>query len=197
MAIWITWREERVAEIIFGGDNSPKSDGGVVWQKVPDNWGGTVGDKREWFDEDTIRTPDHELVNMGIRRDNRGCVYSTEKAGETRIIHNLDEDIPEGFTKEPPLENEHYQKWDSDQEIWVVETEKKAIAEKESELATVQAKIEEAERRTIRHLRSIRQGRDDDDTKFNEYDSLIENELRPEYKRIELEIKQLKQLLSA
>ena len=184
---------DMVQDIACGG----KPDDGQDWQEVPDDWHGTQGDKRKWFEADMRSIPDHDLVTQGKRTDNRGRVYNTENRSETRDINEYDQDVPEGYTQESPIPDEAYQKFDKAKNKWVVETEKKELAEKEAELAEVQSEIEEAEQKTIRHLRAMKQGREDDSTKFNEYDSLIENTLRPKHKQLETEIDELKAKIPA
>jgi hypothetical protein len=169
-------------------DESP----GNAWTEVPNSFSGNHGDKADWFDANWLRIPDDELVTQGKRIDKRGIWYNKETREEKQVIE-LDEEFEdeENWTLKKPLENETYQKWDEQENEWVVDTDKKERAEKEAALAKVKMRIEDAEKRIIRPLRAINRNRatqDDLDT-FDEYDTLIENELRPELNRLETELK--------
>lgn len=168
---------------------SPVGEGS--WQEAPENWGGNHGDKLEWFDENMRRIPDHELVEQGKRIDKRGVWYSKEKAGETIYIYDRDHDPGDDYTRESPLEKEPHQKFDRQKNKWVVDTEKKERAKKESAVSKIRAQIEDAEKRIIRPLRAINRGRatEEDIDTFERYDTLIEEELRPELNRLEEELK--------
>jgi chromosome segregation ATPase len=119
--------------------NDYPSDGRKDWIKAPN---GDIlahnGDDREWFDKDMRRIPDDELVRQGRRKDDRGLVYSIIDMSE-REIKNLGEKLAENETKERPLENEQFQKFDGKK--WVVDKAKKEKAEKEKELNELQGKI--------------------------------------------------------
>jgi hypothetical protein len=65
-------------------------------------------------------------------------------------VYNLDEDPGEEWTREKPLENEAYQKWDEAASAWVTDAEAKAAAEKERRIAEKKAAISDAERRIQR-----------------------------------------------
>jgi hypothetical protein len=99
------------------------------------------------------RIPDSELVEKGIRKDNRGRWYN-KATSETKHIYKLDEATGEDWTKEEPLSNEPYQKWDEAKKAFIVDTEKKVKAEKDQLLAEKQAEIEAAENRIQRSLRA-------------------------------------------
>lgn len=159
------------------------------WKEAPNDWGGNHGDKLEWFDENMRRIPDPVLVEQGKLMDKRGVWYN-KITRERTSIDNYDVDIGAEWTREEPLPNEPFQKWDEG-EGWIVDTEKKERAEKEFSLANIQAQIDDAERKIIRPLRAISRGRatKNDTDKFNELDALIENELRPELDRLARELK--------
>jgi len=183
---FITWKNDKVDRIQIG--KAPV--GNADWVEVPDNWGGAHGAKREWFDENMIRVPDQELVKRGIRTDNKGDWYDKD-TGERKKIDDYDVPIDtDKFTRDAPIPNEAYQMFDRAQNEWVIDTEKKERAEKEAEISAVKAQIENAERKIIRPLRAINRNRatQEDLDKFDEYDTLIEEELRPELNRLELEL---------
>jgi len=192
MKTWITIKDGRVNDIVTTPDDNQPSFGSG-WKEVPNDWRGNHGDKSEWLDKDMRRIPDQELVKQGIRKDNRGRVFST-KDRSSRIIHHLDEPLGEDETKEAPLENEAFQVFDKVEKKWVIDEAKKELSEKEGELAQLKAQIDDAERRTLRPLRAKEMGRatPEDLTVLNRYDSLIEKELRPKVDKLELELAELK-----
>jgi hypothetical protein len=125
------------------------------WVKVPENFTGAPGDKLEWFDESWNRIPDETLVRQGKREDFRGKFFHKEKQGETKIIYGLDEEPGEEWTKEEPLENEPFQKWDNTVKAWIVDTEKKAESERQQKISRNQTAIEEEEKKIQRSQRAI------------------------------------------
>ncbi|MDR0322369.1 MAG: hypothetical protein LBI28_12780 [Treponema sp.] len=142
---WYTISEGRIDQIQNG--NKPVGEGD--WEKAPDGWKGNHGDKVEWFDKDMQRISDDELIKQGKRVDNRGRVFNVNDRSN-RLIHNLDDELREDETKEPPIENETFQFFDKTKKKWVVDTEKKEVAEKEQRIAEKQSAIEDAERRIQR-----------------------------------------------
>ena len=148
---------------------------------------------RDWLDENLNRIPDEILVAQGKREDNRGRVYNT-KDRSTRIIHHLDEQLRDDETKDPPLENEAFQFFDSEKKKWVIDEKKKELAEKEMALSELKAQIDDAERRTLRPLRAKEMGRatPEDLAVLNKHDDLIEKELRPQVEKIEAELAEMK-----
>ena len=146
---WVTIKNGRIGKIReVSGTMSPGQD----WTKVPNDWKGNSGDKREWFDENMRRFgDDNKLVELGLRKNNKGRVYNI-KDKRSRVIYNFDEELHADETKEPPLENEPYQKWDEKKEKWVVDTESKEKAEKEQHIAEKKNAIHAAEQQIIRSL---------------------------------------------
>jgi len=177
MSTWITWKNGKVNNIQQG--KAPVGEG--PWFEVPDNWGGAHGAKREWFDEKMRRIPDQELVKRGVRKDNRGKVFSTIDMS-SRIINNLDEELAKDETKEPPLENESFQKFDQKTKKWVVDIEKKELAEEQAAVAQIQAQIKETENEMMSLVIAKSMGRatKEELAKLNELDTLIEETLKPE-----------------
>jgi hypothetical protein len=186
MKTFITVKDGCVNDIMqTAGDNSP----GDAWIEVPMKFDGRKGDKwPDWFDENKIRIQDNVLVERGKRVDNRGCWYNKETK-ESKQIYGIDEAIDEiKWTREPPLQNESFQKWGG--EHWIVDTEKKERAEKENRLGEIKSEIENAERRQIRPMKAImrNEATKDDTDKFNEYEAVIQS-LRPQVTVLEEELK--------
>jgi len=187
MKTFYTVKDGKIDRIQTG--DSPA--GNAVWQEAPENWGGAHGDKLEWFDSAMRRIPDHELISQGKRKDKRGRWYHKDKIGETKQVYGLDEEPGDNFTQEAPIENESHQKFDRQLNHWIVDAEKKELAEKESKLAEVQAEIEDTEKKMVRSMRAIISNRatEEDMEIFNRYDTLIETELRPKLARLDSELK--------
>jgi len=148
------------------------------------------GENLSWFDDQMNRIDDAELVKQGKRKDHRGIFFNKEKRSESYEINDLDEDPLDGYTKEKPIVDEAYQFFDDTKGKWVIDTEKKERAEKENTLARHKAKVNEYERKIIRPMRAMQQGRatPEDISKFNELDALCESE-RPIITELELELK--------
>jgi hypothetical protein len=53
-----------------------------------------------WY-KNGMRMTDRELIKSGIRIDNRGKYWNKNNYDEILVIRNLDEKVPEGFTKVP------------------------------------------------------------------------------------------------
>jgi hypothetical protein len=131
MFTWRKFKNGKVHRVIVTiDDKSPGTD----FDKVPNDWGGTQGDKEEWFDNNGRRITDIKLVEKGICKDFRGTWFNTQNIGEAKLIEKLDEEPGENFTKEKPIENEPFQKWDTQKKKFVVDVKKKEIVELEGKL---------------------------------------------------------------
>jgi hypothetical protein len=147
MYTWRTVKDGKVHHIIQTKDDIPPGPG---YEKIPNDHGTAHGDNLAWIDDTGHRIPDKQLVAAGLRADNRGTWHSIDKPGETKQIRELDEEPGTGWTREKPLENEAYQKWDG--VAWVVDAEKKEAAEKEQKIAEIQSGIVEYESKLQRPL---------------------------------------------
>jgi hypothetical protein len=107
------------------------------------------------------------------------------------LIHTIEETVDETeWTQTAPLENEPHQKFDKAKNKWVVDSEKKERAEKESRLGKLKLEIENAEQKQIRPMKAIitnEATKYDTDT-FNRYEEIIQ-ELRPQVTALENELK--------
>jgi hypothetical protein len=70
------------------------------YEAFPFEWGGRVGDKRTWFNENGYRLPDSTLVERGLAIDDRGLWYDEE--GRERFIRNIDERAESAWSREDP-----------------------------------------------------------------------------------------------
>jgi hypothetical protein len=182
MITWIKEKNGKIDAIRTTGDDVQL---GSDWSIVPNDFGGNHGDPLTWFDESGHRIPDAQLIQTGKRKDNRGRWYHTERAGETKQVYRLDENPGDGWTREEPLENELYQKWDNQSKHWVIDTEAKTKAEKDQEIGKIQSQIELYEAKIQRPLIAladpgITAGREAEERSYyNEYAGRIK-ELREE-----------------
>ena len=180
-------------EIIDGPIESstplPPKDGLV---EVAKTFNGAVGDRYPGdFNQETGRKlTEKERVAQGKLVDNAGVWYNKV----TRETKRIEKGVPidrNKWTREEPLPEEAFQKFDEGAGHWVVETEKKERAEKEVALANVRAQMDDAEKKIIRPMRAIRGNRATlkDIETYNELDNLLENVLRPEQERLDAELK--------
>ena len=185
MKTFITIKDGRIDDI-----RQQNQSPGENWKEVPENFDGSHGDKVEWFNN-WRKMSDDELANRGFIINDKGVWYNKETREEKPIREYGIEIDKTLFTLEKPIENEPFQLWDEQENKWVVDTENKERANKESRLAKVQMEIEDTEKKMIRSMRAIMKNRatENDTNKFDEYDTLIEEELRPERDRLERELK--------
>jgi hypothetical protein len=182
MITWIKEKNGKIDDICITGDDVQL---GSDWRIVPNDFGGNHGDPFAWFDESGHRIPDAKLVETGKRTDNRGTWYHTERMGETKLVYQLDEDPGDEWTRMEPLENEPWQKWNNQSKQWVIDTEAKAKAEKDQEIAGIQSQIELYEDKLQRPLIALAdpditpEQEDEERSYYNEYSSRIK-ELREE-----------------
>jgi hypothetical protein len=181
MVTWVTKKDGEIDRICQTPDDTSP---GTEWQEVPNDWNGNPGDKLEWFDGDMRRIPDMDLVEMGIRKDNRGAWFNKDTR-EKKNVYGLDEEPGEDWTREEPVENEPYQKWDDETGTWIVDTETKEKAEKEQRIAEKKAAIQNAEQRIQRSLIAIQSGTaTDEDKQYFDQISVEIISLREELKQI-------------
>jgi hypothetical protein len=136
MKTWRKVQDGKIHRIITSpGDVSL----GLPWEEIPNDWGGAVGDDAAWFDDAGRRIPDDVLVLRGIRTDERGRWYSTEQAGESKILYNLDEEPGEGWTRLAPPDKP-FQIWDG--ERWATDEAAKTKAETEEHIAQLRSEID-------------------------------------------------------
>jgi hypothetical protein len=139
MFTWYTAKNNRIERICQTGDHA--SPPGDEWQEAPNDWNGNPGDDLAWFNDTMHRIPDNELVEEGIRKDNRGLWYSKAKPGETKHVYNLDEEGGEEWTREAPIENEPYQKWDGVAGTWVIDETAREKAQIQKEIGEARGEL--------------------------------------------------------
>jgi len=152
------------------------------WKETDDeNLYRYAGEPIECFDKDM------NYIGKEIKKPVKW--YNKKTMSPVEISDEPTEDFLAYYTKDAPL-NESYQFFDSEQNKWVVDEEKKDRAEKEAELARLKADIAEAERKQIRPLKEIVRGKatDDDQKVFMENEDIILS-LRPHVAELEEELK--------
>jgi hypothetical protein len=171
MITWITKKNDCIDRIRQTHDDVSL---GPEWEKVPNNFGGNHGDKLDWFDSAMRRIPDTTLIEMERRKDNRGRWFN-KNTMEQRIIYGLDEEIDSSWTKEQPLTDEPYQKWDETSGSWVIDIIVKETAKKEQDIAEKRAAIQDAEQRIQRSLIAREAGiaTEDDELYFSQINTEI------------------------
>jgi len=165
------------------GDKSP----GSKWRKVPNDWKGNHNDDVTWFDNNGYRIPNSELIEKGIILDNRGRWYHKENVGESTQVYNLGDKAPgEEWTKEEPIKNKPYQKWDDIKNQFVIDINKKEECEKGNLVSEKKNAIQMAEQKIQRSLIAKISGKATkaDEDYFNKYSTEIES-LRAELNQIE------------
>jgi hypothetical protein len=112
---------------------------------------------------------DGEWLKKQGKTDLRGNWYNKETR-ETKLVNDIEETVDETeWTREIPIENEAYQKFDNKKNKWVVDTEKKDAAEKQSAIAAKEAEIEAVEKKRLRPMFAINDNlASDDDVRLNE-----------------------------
>ena len=214
MQTWYKEKNGRVNDVCQTSDN--KKPTGDDWKKSPNNnLYQHSGILLSWFDKNMNLMTDDVLVKKGLREDHRGEYFNIENPSDVEYVMELDKEPSENRTKEKPIENESFQKFDKAKNKWVVDTVRKERFEKESEYNAVSIKIKNTEEQLIRPLRSIQRNHSafekftsarsetekkkvleeigktiySDFERFTELDDLIEKELRPELNKIGVELK--------
>ena len=188
---WYTIKDGKIARVQILRDNEKPQPENLDWKLSPTNNVLHEETPVERYDDKMRYLNDEEWLKKQGRKDNRGRWYHKEKIGETKLIYGIDETIDENeYTKEAPIENEPYQKFDKAKKKWIIDTEKKIRAEKENRLGKLKADVEDAERRQIRPLKAIinKTATEADTKTFNKYEDII-NELRPQITVLENELK--------
>lgn len=126
MPTYVTIKNERIEQVQCSNGEYEAPPG---WIRVPDNFKGTTGDHVDWFTEDMIRIPDEKLIGTGKRFDKRGRWYSKKTIGQVWDISQLDIAPGQDWTNLPPLEKEPFQKWDENNEQWVIDKKAKITFE--------------------------------------------------------------------
>ena len=97
--------------------------------KVKSLDGIVVDEPLSFYDKDLNRIDNAVLVEKGLLKDYTGEWYNTENPREQLKIDALNVELPEekDWTKEKPIENEPFQRFDKQKKKWAVDTKKKKI----------------------------------------------------------------------
>ena len=188
---WIKKKDGKVAQTRqVSGDKSP----GEGWEQVPNDWlnntskhqGGRIGDDLSFFNNEGYRIHDTELIAKKKLKDNRGRWYHKEKIGQSIQVFRLGDPKPgEEWTREEPIKNESYQKWDSKKEKFIIDMAAKAEAEKKQRISEKEGAIQTVEQRKLRSLIARMEGiaTEEDERYYKKYTEEI-NKLRHELNEI-------------
>jgi len=180
---WVTEKDSRINRVIqISGDKSP----GANWRQVPNDWGGCSGENISWFDNNSRRIPNFELIKKGLLKDNTQKKYYHKKDKREGRVYNLGDEIGDEYTDQPPLENEPYQEWNENKKTWIVNNVKKEKAENEALISKKKYDINSAEQKIQRSLIAKMSGKaTKEDEKYFEMYSAEINTLRNELKEME------------
>jgi len=140
---------DRVQIVREGEKPLPENKNWKEWQGSTAPSGDTPLDRYD--NGKYLNDEDYYIKKLG-QKDLRGDWYD-KKTREKKTIKSFTETIDEDkFTKEEPIENEPYQKFDEKKDKWVVDTGKKEEAEKQAEINAKQVEIEAAEKAILRSV---------------------------------------------
>jgi len=188
---WYTVKNGMIDRVQITRENEKPLPANLEWILSPTNNVLHGETPIERYDENMRYLNDEERLKKQGKKDNRGRWYHKEKIGETKLVYGLDEAVDENeYTQEAPIENELHQKFDNKKNKWIVDTEKKERAEKQSKLGKMKSEIEDAERRQFRPMKAIirDEATEDDTDTFNKYEDIIQT-LRPQISALENELK--------
>jgi len=146
------------------------------------------------YDENMRYLSDQEWLKKQGKKDPRGRWHHKGREKQEVVIYDVDSAGPGNeYTQVPPKENEPHQYYDEKTEAWIVDTEKKELAEKEAELDKLKAEITTAEQKRIRSILAIiDEEATEEDQEYNEIFKARIEELRPKIQAAEAELKELK-----
>jgi len=155
---WYTVKDGKIHRIQTVREGEKPLPEGLDWHMSPNNnlHPETPIDR---YDENMRYLDDSEWLKKRGKPDLRGDWYDKETR-EKKTITSINAIVDEKkLTREIPIENELYQKWDEKKKQWVVDAEKKEEAEKQkeeaekqNEISAKQAEIEAAEKAILRSV---------------------------------------------
>jgi len=172
---WYTIKDGKIDRVQITREGEKPLPENLDWKKSPNDAVIHPETPVDRYDNNMRYLTDEEWLKKQGRKDQRGRWYHKEKQGETKTVYDIDETVDEEWTREAPLENESCQMWDEAKNKWVVDSEKKEKAEKDSAISQKQSAIEEAERRIQRSTRAKLDGTatEDDERYFREINAEI------------------------
>jgi len=192
---WYTIKDGKIGDVcILKEGEKPKSEN-KQWIKSPTNNVLHPESPIARYDENMRYLSDQEWLKKQGKKDPRGRWHHKGREKQEVEIYDVDSTGPgDEYTQLPPLKNEPHQYFDEKAEVWIVDTEKKELAEKEAELGKLKAEITAAEQKRIRSILAIIDNlATEEDLEYNERFKAQIEALRPQIKDAEAELKVLVQ----
>jgi hypothetical protein len=187
---WYTIKDGKIDRVQVTRENEKPLPENLEWKQSPTNNALHPETPVARYDENMRYLTDEEWLKKQGKKDPRGRWHNKETR-ETKLVYGLDEAVDEAeWTKDAPIDNEPYQKFDGKKNKWVVDAEKKERAEKEAELGKLKSQVSELERKALRPQREKELGIDveESEKRIREIQAGIEA-LRPGIKTLEDELK--------
>jgi hypothetical protein len=192
---WYTLKNGKIGDVcILREGETPKPES-KQWKKSPNNNVLHPETPFARYDENMRYLSDQEWLKKQGRKDPRGRWHHKRREKQEVVINDVDSVEPSNeYTQLPPLANEQHQYFNEETGAWIVDIEKKELAEKEAELGKLKAQIAEAEQKRIRSILAIIDNNaTEEDMEYNErFKAQIET-LRPKIKDAEAELIELKE----
>jgi len=191
---WYTLKDEKIGDVCILREGDAPQPESKQWIKSPNNNVLHPETPIARYDENMRYLSDQEWLKKQGKKDPRGRWHHKGREKQEVVIYDVDSAGPgDEYTQLPPLANEPHQYYDEKAEAWIVDTEKKELAEKEAELGKLKAEITAAEQKRIRSILAlIDEEATEEDKEYNEKFKARIEELRPKIQAVEAELKELK-----
>ena len=191
---WYTLKDGKIDFVQIAREGEKPKPESKQWIKSPNNNVLHPETPIERYDENMRYLSDQEWLKKQGKKDPRGKWHHKGREKQEVVIYDIDNAGPGNeYTQLPPLANEPHQYFDEETGAWIVDTEKKELAEKEAELDMLKAEIITAEQKRIRSILAIiDEEATEEDMEYNEKFKARIEELRPKIQAVEAELKELK-----
>ena len=192
---WYTKKDGKIdrVQIMREGETPLPKD--LEWIRSPNNNVLHPESPIARYDESMRYLTDAEWLKKQGKKDPRGRWHHKGREKQEVVIYDVDSAGPgDEYTQLPPLANEPHQYYDEKAEAWIVDTEKKELAEKEAELGKLKAEITVAEQKRIRSILAIIDNcATKEDLEYNVMFKARIEALRPQIQKAEAELTELKE----
>jgi len=194
---WYTIKDGKIGDVCIVKEGEKPKPENKEWIKSPTNNVLHPESPITRYDENMRYLSDQEWLKKQGKKDPRGRWHHKRREKQEVVIYDVDSSGPgNDYTQLPPLENEPHQYYDEETEAWIVDTEKKELAEKEAELDRLKTEITTAEQKRIRSILAIiDEEATEEDEEYNVIFKARIEELRPKIQAAEAELKELKKKL--
>jgi hypothetical protein len=192
---WYTLKDGKIELVQIAPEGEKPKPENKEWIKSPNNHVLHPETPIERYDENMRYLSDQEWLKKQGKKDPRGKWHHKKREKQEVDINDIDSAGPgNDYTQLPPLANEPHQYFDEEAGAWIVDTEKKELAEKEAELDKLKAEITVAEQKRIRSILAIIDNcATPEDLEYNvKFKARIEA-LRPQIQNAEAELTELKE----